>query len=86
MSTRLQVLLPESEMAEIQRLAQREQMTVGKWVRRALEEARTRQPVNEPEAKLKAVRQGAKYSFPTSDMDQMLSEIEQGYQGLSAHT
>ncbi len=85
MSTRLQVLLSESEMAEIQRLAQREQMTVGKWVRRALEEARMRQPVNEPEAKLKAVRLSTKYSFPTADMDQMLGEIEQGYQSLSAH-
>jgi hypothetical protein len=81
---RLQVLLPDSEMTEIQRLAQRDGVTVGKWVRRALEEARTRQPVNAPEEKLKAVRLSTKYSFPTSDIDQMLSEIEQGYLGMSA--
>ena len=85
MSARLQVLLSESEMAEIQRLAQREQMPVGKWVRRALQEARARKPVNEAEAKLKAVRLSTKYEFPTSDMDQMLSEIEQGYQSMGAH-
>jgi hypothetical protein len=81
---RLQVLLPDSEMTEIQRLAQRDGVSVGKWVRRALEEARTRQPVNAPEVKLKAVRLSTKYSFPASDIDQMLSEIEQGYQSMSA--
>ncbi|MGI8744096.1 MAG: hypothetical protein ACR2NN_16290, partial [Bryobacteraceae bacterium] len=39
-----------------------------------------RQPVNEPEAKLKAVRRGAKYSFQTADAGQMLREIERDYQ------
>ena len=68
MSKRLQVLVPDDEMAEIQRLARREHMTVGEWVRRVLSEARRRKPVNEPEAKLKAVRRGATYSFPTGDI------------------
>jgi hypothetical protein len=40
-----------------------------------------RGPVIEPKTKLKAVRQGAKYAFPTADIKQMLSEIERGYQG-----
>jgi hypothetical protein len=79
MSKRLQVLLPDQEMAEIQRFARRERVTVGEWVRRVLREARTRQPVNEPETKLKAVRKASRNSFPTSDIEQMLSEIEQGY-------
>jgi hypothetical protein len=81
MSKRLQVLLPEREMSEIQRLAKREGLTVGEWVRRTLREARAGRPVIEPETKLKAVRQGAKYSFPTADLEQMVSEIELGYQG-----
>ncbi len=68
-------------MTEIQRLARRERVTVGEWVRRVLREARTRQPVNDPEAKLKAVRKAARYSFPTADIEEMLSEIEQGYRG-----
>jgi hypothetical protein len=38
-----------------------------------------RQPASDPEAKLKAVRKASRYSFPTADIDQMLSEIEQGY-------
>jgi hypothetical protein len=81
MSKRLQVLLPDQEMSEIQRLARRERMAVGEWVRRALREARARKPVNDPESKLRAVRHGAEYSFPTGDVPQMLEEIERGYQG-----
>ena len=81
MSKRAQVLLPDREISDIQRLAKREHLTVGEWVRRALREARTSRPAIEPEAKLKAVRDGAKYSFPTADLEQMLSEIEEGYQG-----
>jgi hypothetical protein len=79
MSKRLQVLLPDQEMTEIQRFARRERVTVGEWVRRVLREARMRQPVNKPEVKLKAVRKASRYSFPAPDIEQMLSEIEQGY-------
>jgi hypothetical protein len=79
MSKRLQVLVSDPEMAEIRRLARREQVTVGEWVRRVLREARMRQPVHDPQVKLKAVRKAVRYSFPTADIDQMLEEIEQGY-------
>jgi len=81
MSKRLQVLLPEREMSEIQRLAKREHLTVGEWVRRALREARANRPATDPETKLKAVRKAANYSFPTADVEQMLQEIERGYEG-----
>lgn len=80
-SKRLQVLLPDTEMAEIQRLAKGERLTVGEWVRRALREARAARPAAEPEVKLKAVRRAAGCSFPTADISQMLSEIERGYEG-----
>ncbi len=79
MSKRLQVLLPEQEMDEIQRLARRERVTVGEWVRRALRQARSDRPLIEPQSKLKAVRKAAEYSFPTAEMDQMLAKIERGY-------
>lgn len=62
MSKRLQVLLPDEEMSVIRRLARRERLPVGEWVRRALREARTRLPVNGPETTLKAVRRGADHS------------------------
>ena len=80
MSKRLQVLLPPEEFSDIQRLAKRESLTVGEWVRRALREARTRRPVSEPEKKLKAIRRAVTHSFPTGDIGQMLDEISQGYE------
>ena len=81
MSKRLQVLLPDPEMSDIQRLAKREGLTVGEWVRRALRDARASRPAIDSTTKLKAIRRGVKYSFPTADMEQMLSEIERGYRG-----
>jgi hypothetical protein len=80
MSKRLQVLIPDREMLEIQRLARSEHMTVGEWVRRTLREARMRKPATDSETKLKAVRKAAAFAFPTADIRQMLNEIERGYE------
>ena len=80
MSKRLQVLLPDQEMSDIQCLAWRDHLSVGEWVRRTLREARANKPLHDPETKLKAVRRGAKHAFPSADIDQMLGEIERGYQ------
>ena len=66
-------------MAEIQRLAKGERIPVGEWVRRTLREARMRKPATDAETKLKAVRRAAEFAFPTSDIEQMLDEIERGY-------
>jgi hypothetical protein len=79
MSKRLQVLIPDSEMEEIRRVARREHIAVGEWVRRTLREARARRPMQGPEVKLKAIRRATQYAFPTVDVEQMLAEIEQGY-------
>jgi hypothetical protein len=81
MSKRLQVLVADEEMADIQLLAQRQHVTVGEWVRQTLREARKHQSVGDPEAKLKAIRRAVEYSSPVPevDIDQMLREIEQGY-------
>jgi hypothetical protein len=78
-SKRLQVLIPDSEMEEFQRLARREHLALGEWVRRVLREARLQRPEQEPQAKLKAVRKAVEYAFPTAGIDQMLAEIERGY-------
>jgi hypothetical protein len=79
MSKRLQVLLPDREMSEIQRHARAERLTVGEWVRRTLREARMRKPGSDPESKLRAVRRAAEFAFPTADIENMLEEIESGY-------
>jgi hypothetical protein len=80
-SKRLQVLLPDQEISDIRRLAKREHLTVGEWVRRVLREARSSRSVIEPEAKLKSIRKAVQHSFPSADIDQMLKEIERGYEG-----
>lgn len=67
-------------MDEIRRIARRERLTVGEWVRRALRLARSSQAGGDPERKLRAIRKAAAYSYPTGDIKQMLDEIERGYQ------
>lgn len=79
MSKRLQVLLDEAELREIQRLARRKPVTVADWVRQALRSARRAEGPREPGRKLKAVRASVRYRFPTGDIDEMLAEIERGY-------
>lgn len=79
MSKRLQVLIPDREMLEIQRLARSERITVGEWVRRTLREARMRKPATDSETKVKSVRRAASFAFPAAGIEDMLREIEQGY-------
>lgn len=80
MSVRLQVVLDEAEMKAIREDARRQGVTVSEWVRRALKESRRQMASGEPSRKLAAVRAAAKHSFPSGSIQQMLSEIEQGYE------
>jgi hypothetical protein len=79
MSKRLQVLLDESELAEIRKLARRQHLTTAAWVRRALRAAQRGEPGVDAKKKLAVVRAAAAHAFPTADIDQMLNEIERGY-------
>ncbi len=79
MSKRLQVLLEEPELREIQKAARRNRMTVAEWVRQALRAARRRQPERDRARKLAAIREAARYRFPAPPIEQMLEEIERGY-------
>jgi predicted ATPase len=76
---RLQVLLEEEELREIQRAARRQRVTVAEWVRTALRAARQEEPVRRAERKLEALRQATRHSFPSGDIESMLAEIERGY-------
>lgn len=78
MTQRLQVLLDESEFAEIRRIARRHQMTVAEWVRQALRVARRDEPAAEPRRKLAVVREAATHAYPAGDIDTMLAEIARG--------
>jgi hypothetical protein len=81
MSKRLQVLLDESELRDIQRLARAQRMSVAEWVRGALRAARRREPLGDTGKKLEVVRSAARHAYPTADIDAMLGEIERGYVG-----
>jgi hypothetical protein len=79
MSKRLQVLLDEREFRAVRRVARASHLTVAEWVRQTLRAAYRRLPEQGPERKLAALERASKHSFPTGDIDQMLSEIERGY-------
>lgn len=79
MGERLQVILDPAELAEIRAVARRHRMTVAEWVRQALRAARRDEPASDPQRKLRAVREAARGSYPTADIDQLLNEIEHGY-------
>ena len=83
MSKRLQVLMEESEMRELRKAAERNNVTVAEWVRRALRVARRSEPTRDAERKLAVVRGAVRQEFPAGDIVQMLAEIERGYQGGS---
>ena len=79
MTKRLQVLLDEAELLDLQRVARAERVTVAEWVRRTLRAARRQAPRRDEARKLKAVRAAARESFPTGDIDEILRDIERGY-------
>jgi hypothetical protein len=85
MSKRLQVILDDVEMREIQRSARVKRLTVAEWVRQALRAARRREPISESGKKMQVIRAAVRHSFPTADLDQMLQEIESGYVAESTH-
>jgi len=71
---RLQVLIPPGLEARIRKAAQRQGVSKGEWVRRALEAvlAGGVREEADPLARLSSL------GGPTADIDQMLAEIEAG--------
>ena len=72
-SSRLQVLVPPGLDARVRKAAQRQGVSKGEWVRRALEEALASDR-REPDLLARLSSLGA----PTADIEQMLAEIEAG--------
>lgn len=81
MRERIQVLMDEEELAEIRRIAKAQRLTVSDWVRRSLRAARREYPASDAVRKVQAVREAVRHRYPTTDVDGMLREIEQGYAG-----
>ena len=59
MSKRLQVIVPEADMLQIQHCARVAQLTVAEWVRRAIIAAQAVGPAIEADRKLRALRESA---------------------------
>ena len=78
MTRRLQVLLDDDELAEIQQRAKRRHQTTAAWVREALRVARDTASYPDTGRKLKAIREAAGHAYPAGDIDEMLAEIERG--------
>jgi hypothetical protein len=77
---RLQVLLDDTELRTIQRLARREKLTTAEWVRRRLREGADSSR-SDTASKLAAIHAAYRHTpaVPEVDIDQMLDEIERGY-------
>ena len=85
MTKRLQVLLPEPEMHRLRRLSKTSGVTVAEWVRGAIRKAALAQAEAGPELKIKAIRSAISHSFPTADIEKMLSDIERGRHRMVTH-
>jgi hypothetical protein len=77
---RLQVLLDETELRTIQRLARRDKLTTAEWVRRRLREGAAGSRADTA-SKLAAIHAAYRQTSgtPEPEIEQMLDEIEQGY-------
>ena len=75
MSKRLQILVPEKLDSRLRKAADREQVSMGEWVRRAIEERLDQRAASLPDDPLAALRG---LCAPTADIDEMLADIECG--------
>lgn len=79
MRKRLEILLTDQEMADIRVLASRNGISDKEWARQTLHLSCSEVSMIDGETKLNVIDRAAKYNFPTTDIDQMLSEIDQSY-------
>lgn len=75
----MQVLLDQSEYDRLQGAAKSRGLSLAEWVRQALRAAYRREPRQDPDKQLAAIRAAARNEYPAGEIDQMLSEIERGY-------
>ncbi len=83
MTKRLQVLMDDAELSELQRFARERRTTVAEVVRQTLRAARAEATSPDLADRLAAVKRAYEHRFPINDIDVVLDEIERGY--LGAH-
>jgi hypothetical protein len=78
MTRRLQVLLDDAELSEVQAAARARHLTVAEYVRGVLRSARE-EPAVTAARKLAVLRRAVRHEYPTAEIDQMNAEIEAGF-------
>ena len=78
MKTRLQVAIDPEELEAIRAAAEDKGVTFSEFVRETLRKASRKVASGDSERKLAAIHAALRHSFPRSDIDQMLGEIENG--------
>lgn len=81
MTKRLQVLVEEDELAAIKKAARRQRQSVAEWARAALRAAREADAGRPASEKLRALHAGTVHAFPTGSIEEMLADIDRGYNG-----
>ena len=79
MTKRLQVLLDDGELRQIQGLAKDRRMTTAAWVRESLRSTIESETRVDLDKKLGAIRRAIGHDFPSGDIDRLLADIEGGY-------
>ena len=77
MNHRLQLLIPEELDVRIRKAAQRGRVSMGEWVRRAIEEALQRQS-GEAQHGSGPLARLASLGAPTADIEDRIAQIESG--------
>lgn len=72
-------MLDDSEFQEIREAARAEGTTVSQWVRSALRQARLARVAPTVAERLEVLARATRHRFPAGPIEEMLSEIEQGY-------
>ncbi len=80
----LHVLVSDTELRDIQRLAGRRHQTTAEWVRGALLAARLAEPGPSSVDKLAAIRRASAHAFPIGEIDLVLADIERSQVGIDA--
>ncbi len=78
---RCQIFLDDEEYADIERIAGWRKITVEQWVHEALCKARADYH-KRVEGLEKALEKASRCQFPAADIEDMLREIESGYNSL----
>jgi hypothetical protein len=79
MAKRLQLILPDPDYEEIQRIARSRRMSIAEWVRKALGLALRRELISDASKKLEVIRAAVQHEYPVGDIDSMWAEVESRY-------